>query len=305
MVRKRILVSMRFFLIWRADSNDDNPGMPISISTMSGRSSRAFSTASPPSAASPITSKSLSLSNRRRTPWRNSVWSSTSKHLIFGMRESFSLIRPVSGICRLRQRAFHDLRRLTRRHIYFDARSFAFGRDHARNPAQHCNPFLDSGQPKRLIARAGPRLNPNSIVFHGDLHHLVVARHLHGHALGVGVLGHVVQCLLHHAIDGLLGARRQAAHIVRNYHPRFYAGVFGELIGFFADRGHQSQFLQHQRGKLANNSPDPFNGAIHHVDGLDRKSTRLNSSHTVISYAVFCLKKKKTYHHPTSQVLTD
>src|SRR5260221_2203178 len=27
----------------------------------------------------------------------------------------------------------------------------------------------------------------------------------------------------------------------------------------------------------------------------DRKSTRLNSSHTVISYAVFCLKKKKGY----------
>src|SRR5947207_3681253 len=26
--------------------------------------------------------------------------------------------------------------------------------------------------------------------------------------------------------------------------------------------------------------------------GIDRKSTRLNSSHTVISYAVFCLKKK-------------
>src|SRR5436190_18253460 len=28
----------------------------------------------------------------------------------------------------------------------------------------------------------------------------------------------------------------------------------------------------------------------------DRKSTRLNSSHTVISYAVFCLKKKKQRH---------
>src|SRR5258708_23917090 len=27
----------------------------------------------------------------------------------------------------------------------------------------------------------------------------------------------------------------------------------------------------------------------------DRKSTRLNSSHQIISYAVFCLKKKKTY----------
>src|SRR2546426_6824095 len=29
----------------------------------------------------------------------------------------------------------------------------------------------------------------------------------------------------------------------------------------------------------------------------DRKSTRLNSSHLVISYAVFCLKKKKTALH--------
>src|SRR5256885_12889688 len=30
----------------------------------------------------------------------------------------------------------------------------------------------------------------------------------------------------------------------------------------------------------------------------DRKSTRLNSSHLVISYAVFCLKKKKTLCQP-------
>src|SRR5215204_7419055 len=33
--------------------------------------------------------------------------------------------------------------------------------------------------------------------------------------------------------------------------------------------------------------------------GRDRKSTRLNSSHTVISYAVFCLKKKKKTQHPS------
>src|SRR2546428_8664179 len=31
--------------------------------------------------------------------------------------------------------------------------------------------------------------------------------------------------------------------------------------------------------------------------GKDRKSTRLNSSHDQISYAVFCLKKKNTQHH--------
>src|SRR5947207_4197994 len=35
-------------------------------------------------------------------------------------------------------------------------------------------------------------------------------------------------------------------------------------------------------------------GALGLAGRSDRKSTRLNSSHTVISYAVFCLKKKKT-----------
>src|SRR3712207_6852977 len=35
--------------------------------------------------------------------------------------------------------------------------------------------------------------------------------------------------------------------------------------------------------------------------GEDRKSTRLNSSHANISYAVFCLKKKKTSELPSRQ----
>src|SRR5699024_12285346 len=39
-------------------------------------------------------------------------------------------------------------------------------------------------------------------------------------------------------------------------------------------------------------TPEP--GAL-----LDRKSTRLNSSHVSISYAVFCLKKKKVSHSTT------
>src|SRR5438132_7993674 len=45
--------------------------------------------------------------------------------------------------------------------------------------------------------------------------------------------------------------------------------------------------------------PDNFAAGSNRFDrrlssAQDRKSTRLNSSHTVISYAVFCLKKKKT-----------
>src|SRR5258708_20407927 len=36
----------------------------------------------------------------------------------------------------------------------------------------------------------------------------------------------------------------------------------------------------------------------------DRKSTRLNSSHQIISYAVFCLKKKKNTKHTTYATAT-
>src|SRR2546430_11348120 len=38
-------------------------------------------------------------------------------------------------------------------------------------------------------------------------------------------------------------------------------------------------------------------------DDLDRKSTRLNSSHSQISYAVFCLKKKKILGDSTHRAL--
>src|SRR5256885_6694432 len=39
------------------------------------------------------------------------------------------------------------------------------------------------------------------------------------------------------------------------------------------------------------------------LETTDRKSTRLNSSHLVISYAVFCLKKKKRGRRPRPYVL--
>src|SRR2546426_9010295 len=38
------------------------------------------------------------------------------------------------------------------------------------------------------------------------------------------------------------------------------------------------------------------------LNAQDRKSTRLNSSHLVISYAVFCLKKKKINMNQTSRL---
>src|SRR5260221_7278198 len=47
-----------------------------------------------------------------------------------------------------------------------------------------------------------------------------------------------------------------------------------------------------------------FRARVASWPGLDRKSTRLNSSHTVISYAVFCLKKKKTIWRSAPRIVT-
>src|SRR2546426_3863907 len=54
--------------------------------------------------------------------------------------------------------------------------------------------------------------------------------------------------------------------------------------------------LPRARGHVAGRRLPPRLGALPRRGGRrrpDRKSTRLNSSHLVISYAVFCLKKKK------------
>src|SRR5436190_7328921 len=48
------------------------------------------------------------------------------------------------------------------------------------------------------------------------------------------------------------------------------------------------------RRELARGREDQRAGDAVRKSLADRKSTRLNSSHTVTSYAVFCLKKKKT-----------
>src|SRR5689334_23568610 len=50
--------------------------------------------------------------------------------------------------------------------------------------------------------------------------------------------------------------------------------------------------------KNYNLQPEPALGQVLGLPDIrDRKSTRLNSSHSSISYAVFCLKKKNNHHH--------
>src|SRR5437870_10260870 len=60
----------------------------------------------------------------------------------------------------------------------------------------------------------------------------------------------------------------------------------GEMVAIVAPSGAGKSTLLHLLAAL----DMPTSGAIYFED---RKSTRLNSSHVAISYAVFCLKKKK------------
>src|SRR2546430_13336386 len=68
-----------------------------------------------------------------------------------------------------------------------------------------------------------------------------------------------------------------------------YTTLFRSLVA------HQDARVVAQRHVAARRQGDAVaTVGVHHHEVRDRKSTRLNSSHSQISYAVFCLKKKKT-----------
>src|SRR5437763_2793758 len=83
------------------------------------------------------------------------------------------------------------------------------------------------------------------------------------------------------------------------------AKMFGDRLipfGMVADRAQEAANCP---GLLEYQEPARFiglvdhgvaaGGRLGHAEPIERKSTRLNSSHRCISYAVFCLKKKKNY----------
>src|SRR5258708_14573403 len=72
---------------------------------------------------------------------------------------------------------------------------------------------------------------------------------------------------------------------------RSLLGGIGFVVNFFDTLGIGSFATTTTTFKLLRAVPDRSSLKV-----VDRKSTRLNSSHQIISYAVFCLKKKKKYH---------
>src|SRR3712207_9375761 len=69
--------------------------------------------------------------------------------------------------------------------------------------------------------------------------------------------------------------------------PIFSPSPCGEGPGEGVPRTHAGICSRHR------DAPPPERGRVASLKRADRKSTRLNSSHANISYAVFCLKKKK------------
>src|SRR5690625_6215438 len=67
------------------------------------------------------------------------------------------------------------------------------------------------------------------------------------------------------------------------------------------EEAHESGCVSVEGAQHGRHRVDRPSGQVDRTQPLDRKSTRLNSSHVAISYAVFCLKKK-TGSHITSQV---
>src|SRR5690606_41059944 len=113
-------------------------------------------------------------------------------------------------------------------------------------------------------------------------------------------------------VDGR-GLARPLRLFVSNHHtapPEIYtlslhdalpilAGENAHLLAFdvMVDARHPGIDLVGQHAlSLLRDEPGPFVDRL----GPDRKSTRLNSSHVKISYAVFCLKKKKTNSDQTT-----
>src|SRR5690606_40394948 len=81
--------------------------------------------------------------------------------------------------------------------------------------------------------------------------------------------------------------------LFRSREPEFAAGAFNDLA---ADQARGIENVDHRTfGGVENRGveqhPSEHFFVIHRLC-KDRKSTRLNSSHVKISYAVFCLKKK-------------
>src|SRR2546422_1274662 len=118
----------------------------------------------------------------------------------------------------------------------------------------------------------------------------------------VGVLHSVLEMIE----DGATHVGVATDHVIESFRNRLWSGY---KTGDGIEPALRAQFQPLEEALVAMGvtvwpmveleADDALASAAHIASG-DRKSTRLNSSHGYISYAVFCLKKKKRSHYISS-----
>src|SRR5690348_18450904 len=86
----------------------------------------------------------------------------------------------------------------------------------------------------------------------------------------------------------------QGIYLIQAYQAIIYTLSLHDALPIFGPAGHPQLLGAVQRRNLHVGATDRLGDRDRHLDLEDRKSTRLNSSHPSISYAAFCLKKKKS-----------
>src|SRR5438874_10049550 len=81
--------------------------------------------------------------------------------------------------------------------------------------------------------------------------------------------------------------------LFRSRHHHAQGCPASDRVAWHAAACARGAFTSERRDHRSAHHAAPQGSRHRAVRGLDRKSTRLNSSHVEISYAVFCLKKKK------------
>src|SRR5690625_657021 len=150
--------------------------------------------------------------------------------------------------------------------------------------AAHLVDYLDALRTTRLNGTARPRLT-----------------HRRAAALTVDADRGAAQLAFDHAADCLVEAARSCGVAVLSIHDSFPGGELGHFATRLAEQGlialvcgNSPALMAAYDSTEAVTGSNPLAFALPHSSGPDRKSTRLNSSHVAISYAVFCLKKKNS-----------
>src|SRR3989475_2645600 len=242
----------------------------------------------------------------------------------WGLGEGVEVVRPGTGVVRLLARVGGDALEQLRRPTQRPPRLLGGLADVARLPAARLGELVylvcDDGEAAAVHAgarRLDRRVEGEQVGLVGDepdclreaLHLLCdipQAAHFAGALFGrhaeVGQPPRRGVGRLADAVRGLLHLGPGLARLFPGRHD--FSGALLQLVGLPGDRAHETRRLAGavtrplcRRGYLLAARMDLLRGG-------DRKSTRLNSSHSQISYAVFCLKKKKnTYYIYTCTVV--